>query len=88
VLGGAVGMVYDKPTPAMLADHYEDALRYALGLDGVSVAVIGLGSSEEIRRAVAGAQAYRPLEPAELQAVLARGKELAAKWGPHFGPVG
>lgn len=87
VLGGAVGMVYDKPTPAMLADHYEDALRYALGLDGVSVAVIGLGSSEEIRRAVAGAQAYRPLEPAELQAVLARGKELAAKWGPHFGPV-
>jgi len=87
VLGGAVKMDYGRPNPAMLADHYESAVRYALGLDGVSAVVLGLKNSEEIRKAAATVRAYKPLSAAELEALTARGKELAAQWGPHFGPV-
>jgi predicted aldo/keto reductase-like oxidoreductase len=87
VLGGAIGMVYERPTPAMLAAHYESAIRYALGLDGVSAVILGLRDSAEIRKAVATVQAYRPLEAGELETLLARGKQMASEWGAHFGPV-
>ena len=89
VLGGAVKMVYERPTPGALAEHYEDAVRYALGLKGVSAVILGLRNSEEIRKAVATVKAYQPLPARELEALLARGKEMAATrdWGPHFGPV-
>jgi aryl-alcohol dehydrogenase-like predicted oxidoreductase len=89
VLGGAVKMVYEKPTPAMLTDHYEDAVRYALGLEGVSAVILGLRNSEEIKKAVATVKAFEPLPPARLEALMTRGKEMAAmrEWGPHFGPV-
>jgi uncharacterized protein len=87
VLGGAEGMVYNRPTPAKLATDYGQAVRYALGLPGVSALVLGLRDSTELRKAVATVAAYRPLAPAELDALLARGKQLAQAWGPHFGPV-
>lgn len=87
VLGGAEGMIYNKPTPARLAAHYRDAVRYALGLDGVSAVILGLRDSNEIRTAVETVRNYQPLAPAELQALLARGQEMAKVWGPHFGPV-
>jgi hypothetical protein len=32
-------------------------------------------------------QAFRPLTLAELTALEAEGRELAAAWGPHFGSV-
>jgi predicted aldo/keto reductase-like oxidoreductase len=87
VLGGANGMVYQRPTPARLAGHYEDAIRYALGLPGVSAVILGLRDSAEIRRAVATAQRYRPMNQAQLTALLERGRQMAATWGEHFGPV-
>lgn len=87
VLGGAVRMDYGHPNPAMLADYYESAVRYALGLDGISAVVLGLKNSDEIRKAAATARAYKPLSAAELETLTARGKELAQQWGPHFGPV-
>jgi len=44
----------------------ELALRYALGLPGVSLAIVGMKSPEEIDEIVALAAAYRPLEEQEL----------------------
>lgn len=87
VLGGAQGMVYDRPMPGLLASQYEDAVRYSLGLPGVSAVILGLKNSDEIRQAVRTVAGYQPFTPAELEAVLARGKEMATRWGPHFGPV-
>jgi aryl-alcohol dehydrogenase-like predicted oxidoreductase len=87
VLGGARGMVYNQPTPALLAEHYENAIRYALGLPGISAVILGLRDSNEIRQAVQAARRFRPLSRAELAALAARGKQLATTIGPHFGPV-
>jgi predicted aldo/keto reductase-like oxidoreductase len=80
-------MIYNQPTPALLAEHYENAIRYALGLPGISAVVLGLRDSNEIRKAVEAVGRFRPLSPAELAALTARGKELAKTIGPHFGPV-
>jgi hypothetical protein len=30
---------------------------------------------------------YKPLTPQEQEELTKLGKDLAAKWGPHFGPV-
>jgi len=87
VLGGARGMIYNQPTPALLADHYESAIRYALGLAGVSAVVLGLRDSKEIGLAVQTARRYRPLTRAEMASLTVQGKQLAKAIGPHFGPV-
>lgn len=87
VLGGAVGMRYSPPQPAMLASHYRDAIRYALSLPGVSTLVIGVKDREELRQAVTTVQNATPLSAEEEKRILARGKELAPRWGAHFGPV-
>lgn len=89
VLGGAVGMQYSKPTPALMPiEHYTSAIRYALGLPGVAAVVIGLKNREEILQAVEAVKSYKPLSDADKVALEQIGKELAQKWGAHFGPVG
>lgn len=87
VLGGALGMDYSRRNSGTLAADYESAVRYALGLEGVSAVVMGLKSSEEIRKAVRTVREFRPLSEAEQEALAAKGRELARQWGPHFGPV-
>lgn len=83
ILGGARG------DGAILSGErdYERAVRYALGIPGLSVAIMGLKSSAELERAVATVRAYRPLEGAELSKALADGKQLAAELGEHRGPA-
>jgi predicted aldo/keto reductase-like oxidoreductase len=91
VYGGAKGMKYETVTPSALGAHgdhdHRPALRYALGLPGVSVAVIGMYSEEELRRNVAWAGNCRPLTKAEERKVLSLGRTLSKDWGPHYGPV-
>ena len=87
VLGGAVGWKYDGKTPATLAEYHEQAIRYALGLKGVSCAVIGFSSVEEVKQAVEVARRYKPLSEAERLALLDKGKELAQARGLYYGPV-
>ena len=48
VLGGAKEWKYDGQTPATLAEHHNQAIRYSLGLPGVACAVIGLSTAGEI----------------------------------------
>lgn len=85
-LGGAVGLKYDtRQQKAMLrGDDYELALRYVLGLPGMCSAVIGCKNAAEIRLAARTGRKYRPLSDAELAALEARGRQLAAQWGKRY----
>jgi aryl-alcohol dehydrogenase-like predicted oxidoreductase len=87
VLGGARRMQYSPPQPAELASYYRDAIRYAIGLPGVSTLVIGVKDRDELRQAVTTLQTATPLTAEELKGVLDRGREMAGRWGAHFGPV-
>ncbi len=88
VLGGAVGMQYDKTMPSLMPEeHYNFAIKYTLGLQGVSTLVIGLKNEDEIRQAVKAIKSYQPLSDDEKAIIDRAGKELAEKWGAHFGPV-
>lgn len=83
ILGGAQG------DGAILSDapHYERAVRYALGIRGLSVAIMGIKSVAELEQAVATAQAFEPLEGADLRAAMEDGKRRATELGEHRGPV-
>jgi predicted aldo/keto reductase-like oxidoreductase len=91
VYGGAIDMKYDKPCASQMAhsgfaDH-ESALRYALGLSGVSLAVLGIYNEAELLKNIEWLQRYAPLAESEEADLLAQGKTLAEQWGPHYGSV-
>lgn len=69
------------------AGFHELALRYALGLSGLALAVIGMTSREELAENLERARAFRPLAEEERRQLLERGKELSEVWGAHLGPV-
>lgn len=84
VLGGPV------PGPGarlVSPEDYQTTLRYVWGVSGVSVAIIGLRTPEELRQALAAARSFKPFDQAEMATVTDRGKLLAAQWGPLRGPV-
>lgn len=91
VYGGAQGMKYDAPKPSAMGAHgphdHGLALRYALGLPGVTLAVIGMFSEEELRRNIAWVRDFRPLTEEEERAAMSVGKALSKAWGEHFGPA-
>ena len=84
VLGGPVPRVGAK---LVSAEDYQTTVRYVWSIPGVSVAIIGLRTPEELRQALAAARAFRPPTREELAAITERGKKLAAEWGPLRGPV-
>jgi aryl-alcohol dehydrogenase-like predicted oxidoreductase len=90
VFGGAPEMKYEIPTPSLLGEArpngLETALRYALGLDGVSVAVVGMYSVAELEQNIAWAREAVALSAQELAALQTDGQILAQEWGEHFGP--
>lgn len=88
VYGGAANMKYKNVKRAQLdAEHVPMALRYALSMPGVATADLGVHSVEQIRHNVRMCKQFRPLSASELAALLNTGKELAVKWGEHFGPA-
>jgi predicted aldo/keto reductase-like oxidoreductase len=91
VYGGAKGMKYETPIVSALGaqgphDH-QAALRYALSLPGVTIAVIGMFSEEELSRNIAWVRGFTPLTEGEERGLLSLGKELSGAWGEHYGPV-
>jgi aryl-alcohol dehydrogenase-like predicted oxidoreductase len=84
VLGGPVSGAGAR---LVSPQQYQDTLRYVWGIPGVSVAIIGIRTVEELRQAVAAARTFKPLSDAEMTGVTERGKLLAAQWGPLRGPV-
>jgi len=91
VYGGALDMNYDKPAPSALAAHgpydHEAALRYALGLPGVSTAVVGVFSEPELEQNVEWTRRFSPLDGADSLTAEHVGRQVAADWGPHYGAV-
>jgi predicted aldo/keto reductase-like oxidoreductase len=88
VFGGAKDMDYEKHHFSQLERGHHAAFRYALGLPGVAVAVIGMYTAEEIERNLTWAHHWEPLTGEEQERLDGEGRELAGAWGPHFGEVG
>jgi predicted aldo/keto reductase-like oxidoreductase len=89
VFGGARDMNYEAHRVSHLGDApHHPAFRYALGLPGVAVAVIGMYTQDELDRNLRWARAWEPLTGEEAERLTAEGRDLAARWGPHFGDVG
>ena len=91
VYGGTIDMEYHKPQSSELTnsgfDDHERALRYALGLPGVNLAVVGVYNEEELVQNIEWVRRYTPLDAGEQQTLLALGRNLARQWGPHYGSV-
>jgi aryl-alcohol dehydrogenase-like predicted oxidoreductase len=68
-------------------EDYQTTLRYVWGVPGVSVAIVGMRSQEELRQALSAARAFRPFAKTELAAVTQRGQQLAVEWGLLRGPA-
>jgi len=62
-------------------------VRYALGIPGLSVAIMGVKSAAELQQAVDTVKRYRPFTPEELTRLEEKGKRMAAQWGELRGPV-
>jgi len=84
VLGGPIGRAGAR---LMKPEDYSATLRYAWGLAGVAVAIVGIRTPEELRQGLAAASSYRPLSQEEMSELTSRGKTFAAQWGPLRGPV-
>jgi aryl-alcohol dehydrogenase-like predicted oxidoreductase len=65
-----VGVIAMKVLGHGTVTNREAALRYSLGLPGVSLAIVGMKSPQEIDEIVACAARFRPLEEAELGALI------------------
>jgi predicted aldo/keto reductase-like oxidoreductase len=90
VFGGAPDQKYDKPTRSLMADSgqdHEQALHYALSLDGVSIAVVGMYSEREVIENVGYARSFAKMTDETLALTEATGSALAAEWKAHFGQV-
>jgi aryl-alcohol dehydrogenase-like predicted oxidoreductase len=75
-------------TPALMPRAYHDqAVRYALSLEGCATAVIGMSSMQELEENVRRARAFQPLTGEEAEDLRAAGRIMAERWGPHLGPL-
>jgi uncharacterized protein len=83
VLGGPV----KGGARLMSTDEYNATLRYAWSTPGLSVAIVGLRTPEELRQALAAARAFQPLNREESSRLTTQGQLLAKAWGPLRGPV-
>lgn len=63
------------------------SLRYCMGIPGVASCVVGVYSVEELAQNLEWVETYEPLTENESARLAALGRELAARWGAHYGPV-
>ncbi|MCP5117310.1 MAG: aldo/keto reductase, partial [bacterium] len=68
-------------------EHYKDAVRYALSIPGLSVAIMGMKSVAELEKGLAIATSHEPFSDEELSRLEKKGKAMAAEWGELRGPV-
>ena len=87
--GGSCGGNYPDPKcPPMLdLKHLDLAVRYTLSVPGVATVNIGVHNVEQLRKNVAMVKRFQPLSSEEQARCLALGKELAAQWSTHLGPL-
>jgi predicted aldo/keto reductase-like oxidoreductase len=90
VFGGAPSQKYEKPTRSLLAEtgqDHEQALHYALSLQGVTTAVVGMYSEKEVLENAVHARSFSQMTDSERYLAESAGLGLADEWKDHFGPV-
>jgi aryl-alcohol dehydrogenase-like predicted oxidoreductase len=92
VLGGERGQDWGRyggpnPGPQVGDAQVETALRYALSLEGVTSAVVGMHTVDQVRQNLAIAARFEPLAADEMARLVDAGRALAKEWGPRFGPT-
>jgi predicted aldo/keto reductase-like oxidoreductase len=89
VFGGARNMNYGDPKalPHLDPEYLELAVRHSLAVPGVTTLNLGAHNPEQIRQNIQWVTRAKPLSTEEHVKVASLGKQLAAKWGMHFGPV-
>ena len=86
VLGGAEGKGPGQKGK-LAPGHYETAMRYAFGIPGLSVGIVGMRRMSDLTSALSSVRSHKPFTPEELTRLGSRGKELALQWGELRGPV-
>lgn len=76
-----------KAPPELDVEHLELAVRYAMSTPGVNTLNLGVHNMEQVRKNIEMVRNCQPLTPEDQDKLAALGKELAPKWGEHFGPV-
>jgi predicted aldo/keto reductase-like oxidoreductase len=84
VFGGPHGAAMRGMMPE---EHLPVSVRYALGLPGAAIAVLGMNSREQLRQNVKLTQEYKPLTERERAKIDLIGPVLAREWGARFGKV-
>jgi hypothetical protein len=89
VFGGARNGNYPDPQcpPQLDQEYLELAVRHSLGVEGVATLNIGAHNPAQVRKNVEMVKRCRPLSGEEHQKLAVLGKELAAQWGTHLGPL-
>jgi aryl-alcohol dehydrogenase-like predicted oxidoreductase len=89
VFGGARKGNYPDPKclPQLDVEHLELAIRHTMAIEGVATLNIGAHNVEQVRKDIEMVKRCRPLSEEEQQKLATLGKELAAQWGEHLGPV-
>lgn len=90
VLGGMHRKSTDPKSKAKggrIRDRTQQCFRYALGLPGVSLAVLGCFDEKELDEAIDWTKAYKPLSDDEQTALSDWGRTQARDWGSVYGPV-
>ena len=67
--------------------YLELAIRYAMGVPGITAVNIGSATPEQLRQNVAVVKAYRPLTSEERSLLETVGRRLAPAWHERFGPA-
>lgn len=91
VFGGARKSTgsYENPDspPELDTEHLPSAVRYALSTPGVATANLGVHNIQQLHKNLEMVKQFTPLSEEEQRQLAQLGRSLAAKWGPHFGPV-
>jgi predicted aldo/keto reductase-like oxidoreductase len=73
--------------PMVGVDRVELAIRYALSLPGVASVNLGVHTVEQLRQNVEIVKGFHELSAEEWETLGRLGRQMAAEWGEHFGPV-
>lgn len=87
-MGAGMGAYAGPPGPPLVPkEKLELAVRYSLGISGVTSVNIGVHSPDQVRKNVEMVKRFRSLSPDEQNSLVDLGKRLSKDWGEHFGPV-
>ena len=87
ILGGTEGKGPQQTAKLSAPEHYETAVRYALSIPGLSVAIMGMRRLSDLQTALKTVRGYRPFGAGEVTAIHGKGQQMAKVWGPLRGPV-